>query len=522
MKKYQEIFTTKINESFAMFKQQDTIRKGDLYQLVHQIKGTGASIGLNTLSEVAEAQLLRIAGIEGERLSKDIWMPIIEAIEAELQQQAELPARPRVFIRQEPVLLISSNNDWLMRARERIEKEGLQVIVAADKERAIAHLYDAHPLITLIDGRWREHITKEDTAYVQQKMFSFVMFIGGNLNFEEKQRYFRNGITDIIDQHEVDELVTEIIFNRLKLLDTMEQRVVVDPLTQVYNRSFLAGFPAGRESELTCAVLDIDNFKQVNDTYGHASGDIVLRNFAAYLKGAVREEDYVIRYGGEEFLLLMPGMKDELAASRLREILEGYIHQPHELAQTTIYTSFTAGVASKVSDERLMLDQLIEQADQALYYGKRNGKQQVNVYESCHHNMGEEPYKSLYLSVVDDDTIIRSLLQDNLEGLQMDGYRVQLKAFADGSSLLGSDWIRQAGKHIVLLDGVMPDMDGLEVLSALRTYSNEKNLFVMMLTGRQDNQDVVKALELGADDYMTKPFHVEEVAARIKRLTLRT
>ncbi|MFB1099565.1 response regulator transcription factor [Terribacillus sp. JSM ZJ617] len=88
--------------------------------------------------------------------------------------------------------------------------------------------------------------------------------------------------------------------------------------------------------------------------------------------------------------------------------------------------------------------------------------------------------------------------------------------------MLDSDWIRQAGKHIVLLDGVMPDMDGLEVLSALRTYSNEKNLFVMMLTGRQDNQDVVKALELGADDYMTKPFHVEEVAARIKRLTLRT
>ncbi|MFP7479667.1 diguanylate cyclase [Terribacillus saccharophilus] len=522
MKKYQEIFTAKINESFAMFKQQDMIRKGDLYQIVHQIKGTGASIGLNTLSEVAEDQLHLIAELEGERLPKDNWMPIIEAIEAKMQQQAELPSRPREFIRQEPVLLISSNNDWLMRARERIEKEGLQVIVAADKERAIAHLYDAHPLITLIDGSWRDHITKEDTVYVQQKMFSLIMFIGGNLDFEEKQRYFRNGITDIIDQHEVDELVIELIFNRLKLLDTMEQRVVVDPLTQVYNRSFLASFPAGRESELTCAVLDLDNFKQVNDTYGHASGDIVLRNFAAFLKGAVREEDYVVRFGGEEFLLLMPGITSELAANRLREILEGFMHKTHELAQTTIYASFTAGVASKVNDERFSLDELIEQADQALYFGKRNGKQQVNVYESCQHQMEEGPYKTLYLSVVDDDRIIRSLLSDSLEGLRMDGYRVQLKAFAAGSSLLESDWIRQAGKHIVLLDGVMPDMDGLEVLTALRTYSNEKNVFVMMLTGRQDNQDVVKALELGADDYMTKPFHVEEVAARIKRLTLRT
>ena len=522
MKKYQEIFKTKINESFAMFKQQETIRKGDLYQLVHQIKGTGASIGLDILSEVAETQLLYMTDIEGERLSKHIWMPIIETIEAALQQQAELPPLPRELIRQEPVLLISSNNDWLMRARERIEKEGLQVIVAADKERAIAHLYDAHPLITLIDGNWRNHISKEDTAYVQQKMFSFVMFIGGGLNTEEKRRYLRSGIADIIDDPEVDDLVIELIFNRLRLLDTMEQRVVVDPLTQVYNRSFLAGFPTGRVSELACAVLDIDNFKQVNDTYGHASGDIVLRNFAAYLKGAVREEDYVIRYGGEEFLLLMPGLSGEIAASRLREILDGYMHRPQELKQTAIYTSFTAGVASIVNDEPFVMDRLIEQADQALYYGKRNGKQQVNMYDSSRHNLEEEPYKSLYLSVVDDDGIIRSLLQESLEELQMDGYTTKLRTFADGGSLLDSEWIKQAGKHIVLLDGVIPDMDGLEVLTALRQFTNEKNLFVMMLTGRQDNQDVVKALELGADDYMTKPFHVEEVAARIKRLTLRT
>jgi two-component system, cell cycle response regulator len=521
LKKYQEIFLSKINESFAMFKQQDVIYKDDLHQLVHQIKGTGASIGLDTLSEVAETQLKQIAEIEDSRLSKAVWLPIIDAIEAELQQKPEMPPSPRELIRQEPVLLISSNNDWLMRARERIEKEGLQVIVAADKERAIAHLYDSHPLITLIDGNWRGHIAKEDTAYIQQKMFSFVMFIGGQLTMEEKRRYLRNGITDILDAAEVDELVIELLFNRLSLLDTMEQRVVVDPLTQVYNRSFLASFPIGRMSELACAVLDIDNFKQVNDTYGHASGDTILRNFAAYLKHAVREEDYVIRYGGEEFLLLMPGISGNAAANRLRDMLEGYMQKPQELTQETIYNSFTAGISSNSNEQRFSLHQLIERADQALYYGKRNGKQQVNVYET-RFQMMEEPYKSLYLSVVDDDAVIRSLLDDNLRDLQLDGYRIQLRTFANGSTLLASDWIKQAGKHIVLLDGVMPDMDGLEVLSMLRTFPNEKNLFVMMLTGRQDNQDVVKALELGADDYMTKPFYVEEVAARIKRMILRT
>ena len=126
MKKYQEIFKTKINESFAMFKQQETIRKGDLYQLVHQIKGTGASIGLDILSEVAETQLLHMTDIEGERLSKHIWMPIIETIEAALQQQAELPPLPRELIRQEPVLLISSNNDWLMRARDVSRRKGFK------------------------------------------------------------------------------------------------------------------------------------------------------------------------------------------------------------------------------------------------------------------------------------------------------------------------------------------------------------------------------------------------------------
>lgn len=124
---------------------------------------------------------------------------------------------------------------------------------------------------------------------------------------------------------------------------------------------------------LSFAILDIDFFKLVNDTYGHAGGDQVLRAFAATLRETLRETDFVSRWGGEEFLLVLPATPAavghvviERLRTRLREV-------PFECAGVTLAISFSAGIAQFDASEECA-QQTIERADQALYAAKNSGR----------------------------------------------------------------------------------------------------------------------------------------------------
>ena len=166
--------------------------------------------------------------------------------------------------------------------------------------------------------------------------------------------------------------------------ERLQRLAVLDPLTNIYNRRFGLGRLEEEYSRvvrdnasLAVIMLDIDNFKVVNDTYGHMLGDKVIMNVVRCIKSHLREGDVLVRYGGEEFLLILPGASMEdgrLVGERIRRTIGDSLMQEGELQ---IGQTVSLGLAA-VPDSRLECgDDLIRLADEALYMAKENGKNRL-------------------------------------------------------------------------------------------------------------------------------------------------
>lgn len=160
-------------------------------------------------------------------------------------------------------------------------------------------------------------------------------------------------------------------------------KMMLDPLTEVNNRQVLEQeLPELiRNSEPTrrygVIFLDVDNFKTVNDTYGHAVGDLVLKSIAKSLSNSVRKNDVVIRYGGEEFVVLLDDVTVEslqLKAERIRRMIE-----TSSVREEGREIRFTISVGATLMNPQDSLTQAIERSDDAMYESKKNGKNRVTV-----------------------------------------------------------------------------------------------------------------------------------------------
>ena len=156
----------------------------------------------------------------------------------------------------------------------------------------------------------------------------------------------------------------------------------VDPLTGALNRRGLDElFPdlggAGADVPLAVILADLDNFKDINDHFGHAVGDEALRRVTFLLSGLMRKEDSVVRYGGEEFLVILPGLEMARAirvAERARSAVEA---APILLLDRSIRVTLSLGVAERRPGEKR--DALIGRADEAMYAAKRAGRNRVEA-----------------------------------------------------------------------------------------------------------------------------------------------
>ena len=129
--------------------------------------------------------------------------------------------------------------------------------------------------------------------------------------------------------------------------------------------------------------------------------------------------------------------------------------------------------------------------------------------------------ETLFVSVIDDDAIIRTMLIRILKGMAFNHFELDIDTFGDGQQFFESKRLEENGIHFLILDGVMPVMDGIEILQKVKKIENGRNIHVLMLTGRKRETDIERALILGADDYITKPFSIKELQARIERLIKR-
>lgn len=175
----------------------------------------------------------------------------------------------------------------------------------------------------------------------------------------------------------------------LRLREALQAQSVRDHLTSLFNRRYLQetlerelARALRMEQPTAVIMMDIDHFKSFNDTHGHEAGDIVLRDFGAFLKKAVRAEDIACRYGGEEFIVIMPGANVDIALDRAEEIRKG-VKLLHLLYKGKPLPEINISLGVALAPEHAnSVDLLIDAADTALYKAKHQGRDRVMLAES--------------------------------------------------------------------------------------------------------------------------------------------
>jgi diguanylate cyclase (GGDEF)-like protein len=174
----------------------------------------------------------------------------------------------------------------------------------------------------------------------------------------------------------------------------MFERIVRDELTGLYNRSYflnqvaaLAGFASAQGLGLAVLMLDIDHFKKVNDTYGHGTGDTVIREVAQTLRESTRPEDLVARYGGEEFVMALPVAAPDLATERAERIRANLSDRRIVADRVVVRVTASLGLAFAEAGSFRSACALISIADNALYQAKRAGRNRVAF---CHQGSPEQ------------------------------------------------------------------------------------------------------------------------------------
>ncbi|HNH04288.1 MAG TPA: diguanylate cyclase [Anaerolineales bacterium] len=205
--------------------------------------------------------------------------------------------------------------------------------------------------------------------------------------YEQNELYVACSILDITEKITTAELALNLERENLRLA-RLAQR---DPLTQAYNRRTMEEmFPKIAEEckkqnrSVSAIMLDLDNFKTFNDSYGHQTGDQLLKELAYIAQNHIRENDILVRYGGEEFFIIMPNCTPHQAsevAERIRSSLEKDMTSGHKItASLGISTYGFSNGPEEPLDE--ILEKLIEQSDQALYQAKDKGKNRVQHFSS--------------------------------------------------------------------------------------------------------------------------------------------
>jgi diguanylate cyclase (GGDEF)-like protein len=175
----------------------------------------------------------------------------------------------------------------------------------------------------------------------------------------------------------------------LRAADVYAHAAAVDPVTNLFNRRYFQvrldeELQRSKRHQIPIALLliDVDDFKVVNDSFGHLAGDVVLRDLGEILRGCVRVFDVCARFGGEEFVIIMPGGTKENAfriAERIRRRVEAY--RPSELALETL--RITVSIGFSVSSAATAVSELLDLSDKALYAAKHAGKNCIKSAETA-------------------------------------------------------------------------------------------------------------------------------------------
>ncbi len=303
----------------------------------------------------------------------------------------------------------------------------------------------------------------------------------------------------IIDPDDSDALFSAISGYNTKLYH--------DALTDVYNRRYYEEIVSGMKGPVGVALMDLDDFKVYNDTYGHHAGDLALKTAANVVRDCIRQTDALIRFGGDEFLLILPGIPEDYLKVKLEQIREkvyeaivpGYSHM-----------RLSVSVGGMVQNAGDAMEMIVRQSDKLMYQAKmrKNTVVVAGVGGTSAETDAARQEKQQIL-IVDDSEMNRTILSEILKS----DYRI-VEA-ANGEECLEKLHQHSGDIALVLLDLVMPGMDGFEVLDFMNRNHTIEDLPVIMISSEDSEDSVRRAYEMGVSDYVSRPFDSRVVYRRV-------
>ena len=277
-----------------------------------------------------------------------------------------------------------------------------------------------------------------------------------------------------------------------------------DVLTGVFNRRFYEDELRRQRLFAGVAIIDLDDFKLVNDTLGHHAGDVALKAAADAMSRCVRETDMLIRYGGDEFVLVMPNIESSVFSRRLHAILEAVSQTPIPNYGQQFLSCSIGGVIARGET----VEDAVQQADGLMYRAKRS----KNAVLTDSDPIETTEYRNPMLLIVDDSEMNREILGEMLK----DDYEI----IEAKNGLEALQELEQHGKEIslVLLDIIMPEVSGFEVLLRMVNTGWIEDIPVIMISSEDSDEAVLRAYELGASDYISRPFDTRVVRQRVSNI----
>lgn len=278
-----------------------------------------------------------------------------------------------------------------------LESPSLHIELAHSGEETIRIASEMHPTIILLDIIMNGIDGYETCRILKHKESTQdipVIFITGNSASESVLKGFEVGAADYVSKPFIpEELKARVKVHmqnvknqrKLKLLmEELQEMAITDYLTKLYNRRYLMDrlqiYVNTNDNPISLILFDIDNFKRINDTYGHNAGDKVLVSMAEIFKLILSDEDIISRWGGEEFMICLPNVTSDRAFFIAEKIRNEVCKYEYNCDGETFHCSITGGVIEY--NRNISIEKNITNVDKALYNGKSAGKNCVIYSQS--------------------------------------------------------------------------------------------------------------------------------------------
>ena len=296
----------------------------------------------------------------------------------------------------------------------------------------------------------------------------------------------------------------------IKKFADYKRELYADALTGVYNRRYFEDRLKEQRMDAGIAMIDLDDLKTYNDIYGHMAGDKALMTVASVIERCIRKTDRLVRYGGDEFLLVMPGIS-----------LEAFINKLHSIQEMVRNTSvedcpklkLSISVGGTMTHEDTV-EKAMYRADEYMYQAKASKDTIVTEQDDQRTPeqiaaLGRRNAGRYRILIVDDAEMNRMILSEMLKN------EFEILEAENGEACLDLLSRYETKISLILLDIVMPGMNGFDVLEYMNRNHIIEDIPVIMISGEDSGEIIKQAYEWGVSDYIKRPFDTEVVHRRV-------